>query len=197
MSDKVDTQLIKTSSTGDNLLQLCKIEVREDYRKKWNIHENDFLLLVKNGEVVRDTLYRKGGMSNFTLNKDKYFMLLKNVEAHYSEEILKMCGTKDSKHLKSVWCILNQNGDELIDFENSLNYPYLVKDTPIYSINSSYFNAETGECYCKYSSHRLETDEFLFLDTTYDEDKSKRGVLKVSKIDGTSELFKQKMCNEL
>lgn len=44
------------------MLQLNPISLREDYRKKWNIIQNDFVHLTINGELVNNTLYRVGGM---------------------------------------------------------------------------------------------------------------------------------------
>jgi len=36
----------------------------------------------------------------------------------------------------------------------------------------------------------MNTVDYLFLDNRYDNDKSKRGVMKINKKDGTWELFK-------
>ncbi|MCL5459837.1 hypothetical protein M3M33_14470, partial [Loigolactobacillus coryniformis] len=39
-------------------LQLSPININAEYRAKWNVHETDFVVLTKNGEMVRPTLYR-------------------------------------------------------------------------------------------------------------------------------------------
>ena len=168
-------------------LQLSRISVKEEYRKEWNIDLNDFVCLTKNGELLRPTLYRIGGLNNPKLNKDNYFMLLKHVEAFYSKDILKMAKSTDPKHLESRWCIIDKNGNEKVEF-NQFDSPYLVENSCIYSFKSNYYNIETGEHYCNaYKS--MASSEFLFLENAYDKDKSKRGVMKINKKDGTWELF--------
>lgn len=167
-------------------LALSPITIREDYRSKWNINSNDFVCLTRDGEAIRPTLYRVGGLNTPKPGKDRYFMLLKHVEASYDDSITK--DTKRKKHLESRWCILDKEGNEKVEFK-AFDSPYLVKDSCIYSINSRYYNIETGELYC-YASTSMTTSEFLFLDNRYDEDKSKRGVMKISLADGTWELFK-------
>jgi hypothetical protein len=168
-------------------LALSSIAINKDYAKKWNAESyNDFKCLSLNGEMIRPTLYRVGGMNYPELGKDRFFMLLKYVEAFYNKNITDHTGS-DPKHLEGRWCILDRDGNEKVEFK-SFDSPYLVKDSCIYSINSKYYNIETGEFYCHaYSS--MQSSDFLFLDNPYDKDKSKRGVMKISKADGTWELF--------
>src|SRR5438105_4641252 len=95
-------------------LQLCPIQVNEEYCQKWNIRARDYYLLCKNGEAISNSLYRIGGMNTVNLNND-YFMLLKHVEAYYTDEIIELCNktapnslrTKETKpeHLESRWVI--------------------------------------------------------------------------------------------
>lgn len=59
----------------------------------------------------------------------------------------------------------------------------------IYVIDNKYYNIESGEFYCN-SYTSMDTNEYLFLDNKYDNDKSKRGVMKINKNDGTFEVFK-------
>lgn len=61
------------SDKNKNELQFCKIEVDDNYRKKWNIHQKDFICLAKGGELLRPTLYRIGGLGSPKLGVDKYF----------------------------------------------------------------------------------------------------------------------------
>ena len=168
-------------------LQLSKIIIREDYQRKWNISCNDFLVLTKEGKLLRATLYRIGGLNDPDLEHDRYFMLLKYVESFYPKEIMKMSKSKDNKHLEGKWCILDKEGNEKVEFDSFKN-PYLIKNSCIYSINSNYFNVETGEFYC-YSHNSFESENYLFLNNEFDKNKSKRGVLKIDKISGKMELF--------
>ena len=169
----------------DNLLSFSKITVNPDYCKAWNIRSTDFILLTRNGEVVRDTLYRIGGLNHPELNKDKYFMLLKHEEAFYPDNITKI--VKDKPYLASMWCILDIYGNEKIVFK-PFQHPYLKKDSCLYTVDGKYYNIETGECYGS-SSHAITSKEFMFLNNEFEKDKSKRGVLKVNLIDGSTELF--------
>jgi hypothetical protein len=114
-------------------------------------------------------------------------MLIKHVEAFYSKDIMKMSKSKDAKHLESKWCILDREGSELVEFEQFQN-PHLIKNSCIYLIDNHYYNIETGEHYCQaYTS--MQSTKYLFLDNKFDKDKSKRGVIKINKKDGSWELF--------
>lgn len=169
----------------DNLLSLSKITINPEYCKAWNIRLNDFLLLTRNGEVVRDTLYRIGGLNNPVLNKDKYFMLIKHEEAFYPNNITKV--VKDKPHLASMWCILDIYGNEKIVFK-PFEHPYLIKNSCLYTVDGKYYNIETGEFYGS-SNHSIKSKEFVFLDNIFEKDISKRGVLKINLNDGSKELF--------
>ncbi|MDA3780883.1 MAG: hypothetical protein PF487_11795 [Bacteroidales bacterium] len=187
---KFDTnarQLTTPLVNGSALLQLSKISINEDYCKKWNIYLNDFVCLTKNGELLRNTLYRIGGLNSPKLNEDKYFLLIKHVEAYYSKDIIRMSENKDPKHLEGRWCILDKNGNEKVEFEQ-FEIPYLINDSCIYSIDGKYYNIENGEFYCD-SSVTMQSTDYLFLENRYDEDKSKCGIMKINKQNGSWELF--------
>ncbi len=193
MNDQMNLQIVKNQfyEEGDGL-QFGKITINEDYCKEWKINQNDFICLAKNGVLIRPTLYRIGGINTPKLGKDEYFMLLKHREAKYSERIMKITIDKEGinrspKHLESIWCILDKDGNEKVEF-SPFESPYLIKDSQIYSINGKYYNIETGEFYGSASS-QMATSEFLFLDNPYDENKLKRGVIKINKKDGRWELF--------
>lgn len=190
MSEEMNLQLIEPpTSVSDGLLQFGKISINEEYRKKWNVHHlDDFVCLTRNSELLRPTLYRIGGLNNPKLNKDEYFMLLKHVEAFYSDEITKV--KKDKPHLESLWCILDKNGNEKVEFR-TFESAYLLKDSCIYSVGSHYYNIETGEHYGS-GSTSMSSKDFLFLDNSYDKDPLKRGVMKINKKNGTWELFPDK-----
>lgn len=169
----------------DSGLQLSKITVNVEYAKKWNVGLNDFLCLTKNGELISNNLYRVGGMGTPNLEKDNYFMLLKYVEAYYDDEITKDKSRKP--HLDGLWCIIDKNGIEKVECKK-FSSPYLVKNSCIYSIDRKYYNIENGQLYCQaYTS--VESKDFLFLENSFDDDKSKRGVMKINKKDGSCELF--------
>lgn len=174
-------------SVGNSALQLSPIKVDSEYCKKWNVHMEDFVVLTRNGEVINNNLYRVGGLNNPNPEKDNYFMLIKYVEAFYSKEILRMSKTRDPKHLEGRWCIIDKNGVEKLECKQSKN-PYLIKNSCIYSIDSNYYNIETGEHYC-HATSAMQTTDYLFLENSFDSDKSKRGVLKICKKSGTYEMF--------
>ena len=195
-----------TTSENTDKLQLCKIEVKEEYLKEWNEKSSDFHVLVKDGKLLHNTLYRKGGI-NFNLNVgvDKYFMLLKYFETEYTLEFLKKCHKnksikeleKHKKYLKSNWVILDENGVE--KFENkSLHSPYLIKNSCIFSDDNKYYNIETMYYYGHCSGSRLESTDYIFLDNNYGGDKPlidsyktehPAGIVKIHKLTGEFEVF--------
>lgn len=166
-------------------LKLCSITINTLYRKEWNINLNDFVHLVKDGKLLNNNLYRVGGIGSRP-NGNNYFMLLKYIEATHE---ISFISDDNKKYLKSYWCILDPEGNEIISFENSNNTPHLIKNNCIYSFDRKYYNLKTGECYGKIYS-TVMSENFLFLQNEYDKDESKHGVLKVNKKDGTYELFK-------
>lgn len=177
-------------------LALNPIIVDAAYAQKWNADAKDFMLLTKGGEVLRNTLYRIGGMNfNLKVDSDTYFLLLKYSEDIYDSDFIKRCypnkSTQDQqaarKHLKYQWVIIDFNGIEKVEFPQFAS-PYLVKDSCVYSLDRKYYNIETKELYC-YSSESFASKDFLFINNRFDDDKSKRGVLKINKKAGTFELF--------
>lgn len=161
------------------------VELDEEYRKKWNERSSDFGNLYKDGKKVSDNLYRIGGIGGKA--KDGYIILLKYIEDYYDLKHLKTKAEK--RHLQSHSCIINENGIEKI-VADSYKHPYLQGGL-IYALDSNYYNIESGEL-ISHSHKSMSSDEFIFLDNAYDNDKSKCGVLKVRKSDGTYELFKGK-----
>jgi hypothetical protein len=182
------------TNVDSNALQLSSIQLNEEYCKEWNVSDFDFVVLTKNGKLISDSIYRVGGFGGDI--KQDYFMLIKYVEAVYDYDYLKKCYPKLSskelesrkKHLEGRWCIFDKNGIEKKEFER-FKTPYLTKDSCIYSIDQNYYNIETDEFYC-YSSKSMESSEFLFLKNLYDEDLSKKGIMKINKKDGSWSVFK-------
>lgn len=170
--------------TNNNHLSLNPISIHKEYRKEWNVHENDFLLLCNNDKPISTTLYRVGGLNSSNPEKDNYFLLLRYTEAFYSESLLKHCKDKNPKHLEAKWCIFNNKGQEKVVFD-TFKHGYLVKNSCIYHIESRYYNIETGECY-GYSSSSMESSIHLYLDLKYNTEKT--GVLIIDKKTGVSEL---------
>ena len=152
---------------------------------------DDFIVLTKNEKLLRPTLYRIGGIGTPKLGTDRYFMLIKHVEAQYSKEIMKMSAKMDPNrnpnHLEDRWCILDAEGNERVEFKR-FSHPYLVADSCIYSIDNTYLNIETGEC-CGKAYTSMHSRDFVFLETTHGDDPAKRGVMKISKKDGSWEVF--------
>lgn len=190
---------VESSIHLNNQLQLSKINLNEDYRKKFNVHEIDFVCLTRNGELVNNSLYRVGGLSrNVKINECNYFMLLKYEEDMYEYDFIKKCypNLKNKEiesrrpYLKSKYCILDKNGVEKVVFEDTFFHPHLFKNSCIYSYNRNFYNIETGELYCN-SNNYIESTDYLFIKNTYDEtDKSKEGVMKINKKDGKFVVFK-------
>jgi len=179
-------------------LQLSKIEVKREYLQEWNENLEDFVVLEKDGVILRNTLYRKGGLNfNLKVGIDKYFMLLKYTEEVYDLGFIKECYPNKTKkeqglsrkHLKSQWVIIDFNGDEKVVFDQ-FTHGYLVDSSSIiYSIGDKYYNVETGYFYCS-SYTSMKSSEFLFLDNKYDDDKTKKGIMKVDLKNGDWEIFK-------
>jgi len=183
----------RKENIADGSLQLSPIKLNEEYCKEWNEHMGDFVVLIKNGELISDSLYRVGGFGADI--KQDYFVLLKYVEAIYDFEFIKNCYPNKSKkenelqrkHLESRWCIIDKNGVEIREFDQ-FKTPYITKGSCIYSLDNYYYNIETGNLYCRSFSSMASTN-YLFLNNDYDDDKDKRGVMKINKKDGTFELF--------
>ena len=126
-------------------------------------------------------------MCSLRLNQDidkDYIIILKYEEALYDNSITKDKNKK--RHLADKWCIIDRDGNEKKVFDSYAS-PYL-KGGVIYSENNKYYNIETGELYCESYTY-LFSDEYVFLDNAYDNDKSRRGVMKIHKKTGRYEIF--------
>ncbi len=129
--------------------------------------------------------YRIGGMNYPKPETDRYFMLLKYVEAYYDKSITKHTGS-DPKHLEGHWVILDKNGVEKVELLWCRHMYYL--GGIIYSTEGKVYNIETKEYYGD-SYNSISSENYLFLSDKYNDDKSKRGILKININDGTTELF--------
>jgi len=181
-------------TTVKNNLELAPALVDLSYLNEWNQRSTDFVQLYKDGKLLRDTLYRVGGMGN-RIGAD-YFTLLKYSEAKHTLDFLKQCypdkKKKDLlplvKHLDYRWVILDKDGNEKYELK-SHQTPYIVKNSCIYILEGQYINIETGEIYGS-TFNSIESENFIFIEDMNNGDKSKRGVKKICKKDGTWELFK-------
>ena len=169
----VSPHLPQTHVGRGAFLQFSPIILNEEYRKIWSIFNDDFICITKNGKVINNNIYRIGGRNTPNLEKDNYFSVIKYLE-------------NQKGYLEGRWCIFNKNGLEKVEFAQ-FKIPYLVKNSCIYSIDSNYYNIETGEHYC-YSSTSIESKDFLFLESRFAKDKSV-GIMKIDKKTGDWELF--------
>lgn len=138
-------------------LYLKPVELTAGYCKVWNVLSNtEFYHLYNDGLKISDTLYRVGGLGRTI--KDGYFMLLKQVESRYKNNVTPV--KADKLHLADTWCILNEEGEEKVIFEK-FDSPYLMGGQ-VYKLNNRFFNIETKELYCEtYQSISSESHIFL------------------------------------
>lgn len=184
----VATDESSTSSAPVGQVSLSKISLCETYREEWNVHMDDFYVMSKDGELLRPTLYRKGGINYPDLSKDTYFMLLKYKESFYEDRIMEMCGEnapKSNKYLDGIWCIFDRDGNELWENEGrSIHSPYLVKNAPIFSVGGNYYNLLTKK-YLGSPSSVIQNEFFMIFDNKFEKDEDVKGIIKISKLDGT------------
>lgn len=164
-------------------LKLQKVIIPPSYAREWNEFMSDFVHLYKGCTQMRDTYYRVGGFG-CGINKGGYFMLLKYSEDMYDDSIT--TDPEKKKHLKGEWCILDKYGNERIVFPQ-FKTPYLISG-PIYKIDRTYYNIETGEKYCEASDH-IESKNYIFIENQYDNFVQNRGVLMINKNTGVSTLI--------
>lgn len=127
-------------------MKFIKKEFSEEYSKKWNIYMDDYVQLADdNGNLISDSVYRIGGLfAEYDFISGGYFNVIKYVEEYYDDNIT----TDKTKkpHLEGKHCIIDKNGVEKVICE-SFSYPYIRKNSVIYSVNKKLYNIETGECY--------------------------------------------------
>lgn len=188
MSDILLKEKVETSSK-DNCIELWKIDLNVDYKKKWGITSDDIYCLCKNGELIRPTLYRIGGLSTKAdFSRGGYFLLLKQVESMYSADEVREYNLNSSGYICQRWVIVDHNGNEVVEFER-FNRPYLVKNSIFYKLNSYIVNILTGE-EIYYGEKTFESSDYIFIDNMNYSAKGERGVYKINKKDGSIEIFK-------
>ncbi len=164
----------------DDSLKLSQFTINPAYAKKWQVNLHDFVILSRNNQPIRNTLYRLGGVNYPSLANDKYFMLLKQVEAFYDASITKHTGSRP-EHLAQCWTIIDKFGEEKLQFKE-FEMPYLVKNSILYSLDGEYFNIETKESYG--SGNVIESNDYVFIG-----DYSKNIVKRINKLNGGVKLY--------
>ena len=89
----------------------------------------------------------------------------------------------DGKKYIENQCIIDKEGKEKIISHIDDGFLYLIPNSCIYERNNNYYNIETEEKYC-YSSKIMISENFLFLENRDDENKKRRGIMKINKKDG-------------
>jgi|GEM_PF-1809472 len=196
--DTIFTTNLVTTKSGT--IQLCDIEVNPVYLEEWNERAtSDFKVLAKDDAILRNTLYRIGGMSSGEVGETKYCTLLKYTEALYDTSFIKKIYPqlnseqvkKKRKHLAYTQTIIDKHGNEVATADEH-KYLYLVDgNSCIYSMDKVYYNIETGFRYGS-TSNSMSSDDFLFIDNAFDKDVKMRGIIKINKWDGTWDIFTKK-----
>ncbi len=148
-------------------IEFRKAVFTEEYMNKWGISHNDYFQIYSFGELLRPTLYRKGGFNGKWI--DGYMQLFKCVESN--------------GYLSNSTCIIDTNGKEMYSSNSILDSVYL-RPGGIYVYASKYFNIRNNKLYCR-SYTCMTTKNYTFLDNKYDEDETRRGVMKISHDDGS------------
>ena len=151
---------------------------------KFLVHLNDFLVLTRNGNIISNTLYRKGGL--FSDNGYDFLRIIKYVEKLYEDTITK--DPKRKKHLASYCCLINTKTGEETKVFNQFENNYLISNA-IYSCDSGYYNTYTNELYCK-GSNSLSSKNYLFVDNYHDINNDRRGVFQINKQTGEYTIIK-------
>ena len=169
-------------------MKFIKKEFSEEYRKKWNIYMDDYVQLTDDeGNLISDAVYRKSGMfSEKSFKRDKYFELIKYVEEYYDDSITKEA--KKKPYLAGKHCILDRNGVEKVMCK-SFSFPYIIKDSVVYSIDGHYYNIETGEYYGN-ASRVIVSKKFIIMEKRWAyKDDAEKGVFIIDKETGKKELL--------
>ena len=168
------------------------VTLDKDYKKKWNVinSADDFGIIMRNGNIVNDKLFRIGGLTTL-IEGEQYISLLLQKESFYSKKIMDMAKSSGTaNHLDSQTTFLNNNGEIVITFDKSLTYPRIVGGC-IYSMDNSYYNIKTKEFICRgYDS--MKTKDFLFVNNRYDNDVARRGVFQINIHNGTYVIYQLK-----
>ena len=161
------------------------VTLDKDYKKKWNVinSADDFGIIMRNGNIVNDKLFRIGGLTTL-IEGEQYISLLLQKESFYSKKIMDMAKSSGTaNHLDNQTTFLNNNGEIAIIFETKLSYPRIVGGC-IYAVDNKYYNIKTQEFICSgYVS--MKSKDFLFVESKYADDIDRRGVFQINIHNGT------------
>lgn len=150
----------------------------EEYKNEWGIYHNDYFQIYVLGDLLSPTLYRKGGFGGKWV--DGYMQLLKCTESRSKNG-------QNNGYLSNHNCIIDVNGKEKYYSGSVLESVYL-RPGGIYVHSSKYFNVRNNLLYCESYTYMV-TKDYTFLDNKYDKDESRRGVMKISHLDGSYEII--------
>jgi hypothetical protein len=185
---------LKLSETPYNDdIEFSPIVLTDEYAKKWNERSSDFFKIYKDGVPVSEKIYRQGGLFNKNDLNQPYFQIIRYSEALHDRKTFPKHTTEQLRHLKPTWVIIDsKTGEEVYEFANSLDNGRIFKNSILCSYKNSIFNIKSGEKLVEnLSVSSLESSEFLFVDNSFDTDKSKRGVYKIHKMTAEIEVFQK------
>ncbi len=175
-------------------IELVPFKLSKEYAEEWNERMTDFVVLFKDGVRVNDSIYRVGGIGVKPEYNENYFMLLKYVEAYYPVHIMKMSSDRDqkltfrNKHLSGVWCILDKECNEKYVSSDGYESVYLIRNSCLYSIDGTYYNIETKECYGRLNP-TIGSSEYIFGERTNFKERSHE-VIQINKKTGEYTIYK-------
>ena len=160
-------------------LTLEPISIPEEYAKEWNERCTDFLVLCRDGKIISNSYYRKGGLFH---NKGLDFLhIIKYTEDYYDKNLTSETKKNPAarKHLKGRFCLINKEGKETKVFDQ-FGSSYLLCNA-IYSVDRNYYSTFTNELICQ-SYSTMDSENFYFLSTD-------NSVYKINKHTGHKEIF--------
>lgn len=159
-------------------LELVPVSMPKEYAEKWNERSTDFLALCRNGEVISNSYYRKGGL--FQNEGLDFIHIIKYVENYYEDKIVK--DPKKKRNLSGQFCLINKEGVETKVFDK-FGSSYLICNS-VHSFEGSYYNNFTNKLYCK-TSNTMNSENYLFLESSvWNENPEREGVFKINKKTG-------------
>lgn len=137
-------------------------------------NRDNYCRLYKDGVLISDSLFRKGGFFNSFGKDKKYCMLL--VYHDYK------------KNTMGNSCIIDSNGNIVLEAESSFDSLYYLKGE-IATMKGTYYNLKTGQPIVKGGSSTVKSEHYLFVENTYNKDYE-LGVYKIDYETGEFEIFK-------
>lgn len=151
---------------------------------KYDVRYTDFIVLSNENGLIRDTLYRKGGIFIGDETQD-YFLILKYSPSKKNKDFIKKYKIKNPYCLESSWVIIDADGNEIIEFKDSLDYAYLIKNSCLYKYKNNIYSLldpKTPLLEDNFYNQSIESAKFVFINI-------KNKVVKISKENGDIEYF--------